>query len=413
MTRRTTIAVLAATMGLVAAACGTGETAGDEPAVDVTTYDGSGDADGADAAADDADDADGADNGDTGADGSSPATDEADDSSGGDQSGGSDQDSPRDPNEGTAEGDLAVRIDCPDSILLNEKTVCEIISTGAVAGQWRLPGFLDGPVELTTVPGFNAVFLEPTNAAFVGAWFTMTAEVTGSDGAVATATQNFTIESSSEAATLIDELNALTAASPVNFELGSAVIAPDEAATLEAAAALLMASPGVTIEVGGHTDDVGTREANQALSLARAASVVDYLTGQGVASRQLVPAGYGPTQPIADNGTEQGRATNRRIEFREVGNGPFISIDCPAEFEIGPETRCDIVTANAVEGTWRIDGFTDGDVQLSTIPGTNQIFLQPNNPDFAGERFTIEVSATDSTGRLATATHDFTLVVAN
>jgi outer membrane protein OmpA-like peptidoglycan-associated protein len=71
-------------------------------------------------------------------------------------------------------------------------------------------------------------------------------------------------------------------------------------------------------EVGGHTDNVGKDDSNQALSEARAASVAQYLASKGVDAKLLTPKGYGPTQPIGDNGTTEGKAKNRRIEFKKM-----------------------------------------------------------------------------------------------
>jgi outer membrane protein OmpA-like peptidoglycan-associated protein len=69
------------------------------------------------------------------------------------------------------------------------------------------------------------------------------------------------------------------------------------------------------IEIGGHTDNQGSADYNQKLSLARARSVYNYLINKGVTTSRLSYAGYGMDKPIADNSTEEGRAANRRTEF--------------------------------------------------------------------------------------------------
>ena len=76
--------------------------------------------------------------------------------------------------------------------------------------------------------------------------------------------------------------------------------------------------PGRThkVEIIGHTDNQGLRSANQGLSQARAATVKDYLASHGIAEAQLSASGQGPDRPIASNDTAEGRARNRRIEFR-------------------------------------------------------------------------------------------------
>jgi OmpA-OmpF porin, OOP family len=67
--------------------------------------------------------------------------------------------------------------------------------------------------------------------------------------------------------------------------------------------------------VGGHTDNVGSAKLNAKLSAARANSVKAYLVGKGVKSELLSTEGFGPSKPVADNGTKEGRAKNRRIEL--------------------------------------------------------------------------------------------------
>jgi outer membrane protein OmpA-like peptidoglycan-associated protein len=79
---------------------------------------------------------------------------------------------------------------------------------------------------------------------------------------------------------------------------------------------LLRANPTMKIELGGHTDNVGNKTYNQKLSENRAKAVFDYLVSQGIAASRLSYKGYGDTQPIADNSTEEGRALNRRTEFK-------------------------------------------------------------------------------------------------
>ncbi|MEM9133934.1 MAG: OmpA family protein [Actinomycetota bacterium] len=379
-------------LALVLAACGDGETAADDTAGEAIVEDAVGETEPVEGS-DEGDEPDDTGSEETAAEGAEP-----------DDGGGSEDAAAVD------SGELSVEIDCPPTIVLNEQMLCDIISTGAVSGEWRLPGFTEEPIEMETVPGNNGIFVEPTNPAFVGAWFTLTAEVTSADGETAIDQHRFTIESSAANATLIDDLNTVTTSTPINFASGSAQIESGDVPALDRVVALLVAAPDATIEVGGHTDDDGDDAANQALSEARAQAVVDYFVASGVNPQQVQAAGYGETQPIADNATAEGKAANRRIEFRESGGSPFITIDCPVEFVLGVETRCDIVTANATDGGWRIDGFTDGDVGLATIPGTNEIFIQPTNPAAVGGTFVIEVTVTDAAGQVARQDHTFTIV---
>jgi OmpA-OmpF porin, OOP family len=101
----------------------------------------------------------------------------------------------------------------------------------------------------------------------------------------------------------------------INFDTGKATINPDSAATLDAAAGALKAAGDLTVEVAGHTDNVGTAEANLKLSQDRAQAVMAALVERGVKADRMTARGYGQTAPIADNRTEDGRAKNRRVEL--------------------------------------------------------------------------------------------------
>ena len=99
------------------------------------------------------------------------------------------------------------------------------------------------------------------------------------------------------------------------FEPGSATITRDGAPVLDRIAEVLRDCPDVPMIVSGHTDSQGRDEMNLALSEARAQSVVVALLDRRVLTSNLVAKGYGETRPVADNGTEDGREANRRIEF--------------------------------------------------------------------------------------------------
>jgi outer membrane protein OmpA-like peptidoglycan-associated protein len=101
----------------------------------------------------------------------------------------------------------------------------------------------------------------------------------------------------------------------INFETGSAAIQQDSFPQLEQVAQMLQSSPELKVEVGGHTDNVGTPDSNQKLSEARAKSVVAALVGKGISADRLTAKGYGQSSPIADNRSEEGRAKNRRVEL--------------------------------------------------------------------------------------------------
>ena len=78
----------------------------------------------------------------------------------------------------------------------------------------------------------------------------------------------------------------------------------------------LKENPEVSGEVSGHTDNIGDKARNQKLSQQRANSVRDYLVSHGIEASRLVYKGYGDAQPATSNDTEEGRAKNRRIEFK-------------------------------------------------------------------------------------------------
>ena len=100
----------------------------------------------------------------------------------------------------------------------------------------------------------------------------------------------------------------------VEFDTGSAKIRGGDAKELNELAELL--KDGKTKgEIGGHTDNVGQPDANQKLSQARAESVLAYLAGKGVPKEALSAKGYGDSKPVADNGTDEGKQKNRRVEF--------------------------------------------------------------------------------------------------
>lgn len=79
---------------------------------------------------------------------------------------------------------------------------------------------------------------------------------------------------------------------------------------------LLESNPGMTIELRGHTDNLGTVEHNQRLSESRAKAVVDHLVSMGIDKSRLSWKGFGKSEPVADNSTAAGRQKNRRVEYK-------------------------------------------------------------------------------------------------
>jgi outer membrane protein OmpA-like peptidoglycan-associated protein len=105
----------------------------------------------------------------------------------------------------------------------------------------------------------------------------------------------------------------------VFFETNKFTLLPESKAELNKLADLLKKNPSLKIEVGGHTDNAGNDADNIKLSENRAKAVKDYLVSMGIDGARLTAKGYGKSKPIADNGTEAGRALNRRTEFTVTG----------------------------------------------------------------------------------------------
>jgi OOP family OmpA-OmpF porin len=111
-------------------------------------------------------------------------------------------------------------------------------------------------------------------------------------------------------------LDATLAKRIIEFESGQAAIRPSGKDILDDMAAALQKVKGKKVEVIGHTDNVGLRDSNVALSLARAEAVRAYLAQKGISPDMISVSGQGPDRPVADNAASDGRARNRRIEFR-------------------------------------------------------------------------------------------------
>jgi len=101
----------------------------------------------------------------------------------------------------------------------------------------------------------------------------------------------------------------------VTFTTGKAELTHDSLTVLDNVAASLHAWPEATIEVQGHTDSTGSSELNRAISMLRAESVREYLISKGIDPARMTAVGYGEDLPIGNNGTNEGRAQNRRVEL--------------------------------------------------------------------------------------------------
>ena len=101
----------------------------------------------------------------------------------------------------------------------------------------------------------------------------------------------------------------------IRFESGRATIDPDSAGLLDRLIEIAMRCPTADIEIAGHTDADGGDASNQTLSEKRAQAVPDYLVKAGLPASRFTAMGYGSSQPVASNDTDEGKAQNRRIDF--------------------------------------------------------------------------------------------------
>src|SRR5438552_554545 len=101
----------------------------------------------------------------------------------------------------------------------------------------------------------------------------------------------------------------------VRFEPGQASIDPDSAGLLDRLIEIALRCPAANIEIAGHTDTDGEDGFNQTLSERRAQAVADYLVKAGLPEDRFTAVGYGSTQPLTTNDTDEGKAQNRRIDF--------------------------------------------------------------------------------------------------
>jgi OOP family OmpA-OmpF porin len=101
----------------------------------------------------------------------------------------------------------------------------------------------------------------------------------------------------------------------INFDTDKATLRPDAQPIMDEIHKLLVADAALKLSIEGHTDGTGGADHNRQLSTARARAVFGALVGLGVDPSRLASKGFGPDKPIADNGTEEGRAKNRRVEL--------------------------------------------------------------------------------------------------
>lgn len=111
------------------------------------------------------------------------------------------------------------------------------------------------------------------------------------------------------------EIASIIKANKIEFDPGKVQLNPQSKAVLDQIATVLRTCPKAKFEIQGHTDDSGSEELNQNLSQSRAETVLSSLLSRRVLTSRMIAKGYGPSQPVAENNTDQGRTTNRRIAF--------------------------------------------------------------------------------------------------
>ena len=101
----------------------------------------------------------------------------------------------------------------------------------------------------------------------------------------------------------------------ITFDVGKSVIKPESMGEINRIVTMMKEKPELKFSVEGHTDSTGNEASNQTLSEARSKAIVDKLVELGISADRLSASGKGQSSPIADNGTDEGRAKNRRVEF--------------------------------------------------------------------------------------------------
>jgi OOP family OmpA-OmpF porin len=102
----------------------------------------------------------------------------------------------------------------------------------------------------------------------------------------------------------------------IRFDFDKAVIKDEFVPVLDEAVATLQKHAGKKVAIQGHTDSIGTEAYNEKLGMRRANAVQKYLVDKGIAADTLTTESFGEANPVADNATKEGRAMNRRVEFK-------------------------------------------------------------------------------------------------
>lgn len=197
-----------------------------------------------------------------------------------------------------------------DLLLATNPKLLELLGYHVVPGTF-LSTDLNAGMVLTTQSGAELPVSVVDGALVVGEAAITESDITGSNGVIHIV-DSVLLPPEFELPTLNEALGLES----ITFETASAVITPEGLAALEATVDFLTQNPTARVAIEGHTDSQGDEDGNLRLSKSRADSVRDYLVGQGIAFDRLETEGFGETRPVASNDTPEGRAQNRRIDFR-------------------------------------------------------------------------------------------------
>lgn len=199
-------------------------------------------------------------------------------------------------------GDDLVAVSTSDPITLN------VADFNLMGGLEKLQDAANVRIVPSSTVTFDFIFKKQSG----GEPAIVTAAVEAPASAALEAEGNFSLEA------CVGRFEILSRTSNIYFAPGSARLDDKSAPLLNTVVDIAQRCPDMRIQVGGHTDSLGSDAANQRLSERRAASVATFLRDKGISNDRLLSVGFGEAKPVASNDTSQGRARNRRIEFAPV-----------------------------------------------------------------------------------------------